>query len=755
MAFDSTQLDIVIAAKFLAGPAFEQAKAGMEGIRQAQERMAQGMAQANSSLGLMKTALQAIPFAAAFQQLSALHDGTVKLAASINDQAEALSLSTRYFQALQIAAQGAGLAESQVSGIITTFNARIGAAVQGKKEAIAAFDALGVKLLDSQGKLRGEGALLQEVAAKLVMITDASERTARAKELLGISGAKATAMLKDLALGYEGLAESGERAGLIMDQKTIDTLAKLDRQSTDLTRTIQVLYGQLAAPIITTAIEAVDTSFKKIKSTIDDLGKSWSALPDLLLQIFRAQITLGGSLLLPPMPSLSAVIGGGGGQVRGGLEARIRQLEQERADFANAPNFGPRSAPVTLIDREIADIRRQLAAGRAAARGDNIPWTPNVGAAQPMVKPPGGGGAGQRDVLGALEAESRQLQESYQRVMGFSASTTQEMRDQAELADRIAKRLASSLKDVPEGDPRRGQIVALIEQNERYRQGIELRQRAIKEADATEKRYGDGLREHTETMLKLNTALADGLISQDAYAGAVRAANDALQQQRDRVAEARGGIEGFGAGFLSAMRGYERANSTFRTGQQLFEGSVSIMSDALMRFADTGELSFKRILGSFADMLLQMSLKAAGSGLMNVLGGVFQSVIGGIAGGIGGGFGGSFGGAGFGAGAGIGGFAGAFAEGGRPPMGMVSLVGERGPELFVPDTSGTIYNRDQLAAMGGGGGGVSIHQTINIGAAVNTMSRVEIIAALRQTKEETMAAFLDNRRRGNYRGAFA
>ena len=28
-----------------------------------------------------------------------------------------------------------------------------------------------------------------------------------------------------------------------------------------------------------------------------------------------------------------------------------------------------------------------------------------------------------------------------------------------------------------------------------------------------------------------------------------------------------------------------------------------------------------------------------------------------------------------------------FAEGGRPPIGDVSLVGERGPELFVPDTA--------------------------------------------------------------------
>ena len=40
-------------------------------------------------------------------------------------------------------------------------------------------------------------------------------------------------------------------------------------------------------------------------------------------------------------------------------------------------------------------------------------------------------------------------------------------------------------------------------------------------------------------------------------------------------------------------------------------------------------------------------------------------------------------------------FGGGFAEGGRPPVGKVSLVGEQGPELFVPDSSGTILSNEQ------------------------------------------------------------
>ena len=44
---------------------------------------------------------------------------------------------------------------------------------------------------------------------------------------------------------------------------------------------------------------------------------------------------------------------------------------------------------------------------------------------------------------------------------------------------------------------------------------------------------------------------------------------------------------------------------------------------------------------------------------------------------------------------------GSFANGGKPPLGKVSLVGEQGPELFVPSSSGTIVPNHQL-----GGGSV-------------------------------------------------
>ena len=42
-----------------------------------------------------------------------------------------------------------------------------------------------------------------------------------------------------------------------------------------------------------------------------------------------------------------------------------------------------------------------------------------------------------------------------------------------------------------------------------------------------------------------------------------------------------------------------------------------------------------------------------------------------------------------------------FAHGGRPPVNRPSIIGERGPELFVPDRAGTVIPNNQLGGMGG------------------------------------------------------
>jgi len=72
---------------------------------------------------------------------------------------------------------------------------------------------------------------------------------------------------------------------------------------------------------------------------------------------------------------------------------------------------------------------------------------------------------------------------------------------------------------------------------------------------------------------------------------------------------------------------------------------------------------------------------------------------------------------------GIGGFLGGilgglFANGGRPPVGKASVVGERGPELFVPKVAGTIIPNNKI----GGGGTTNNMITVNVDASGSSVS---------------------------------
>jgi hypothetical protein len=88
-----------------------------------------------------------------------------------------------------------------------------------------------------------------------------------------------------------------------------------------------------------------------------------------------------------------------------------------------------------------------------------------------------------------------------------------------------------------------------------------------------------------------------------------------------------------------------------------------------------------------------------------------------------------------------------FAAGGRPPVGRPALVGERGPELFVPDVAGAIVPHHALGA----GGNLTIAYSIDArGAEAGVESRIR--AALRESEARTLAAVRALADRG---GAFA
>ena len=91
------------------------------------------------------------------------------------------------------------------------------------------------------------------------------------------------------------------------------------------------------------------------------------------------------------------------------------------------------------------------------------------------------------------------------------------------------------------------------------------------------------------------------------------------------------------------------------------------------------------------------------------------------------------------------------AEGGPVNAGGAYVVGEKGPELFVPRSSGSIVPNGAMGSSGGGSGGVTVNYNIAAG-----VSGAELVPILEQERRRLKAEIPDMvRRGGGYRAAFA
>jgi lambda family phage tail tape measure protein len=186
--------------------------------------------------------------------------------------------------------------------------------------------------------------------------------------------------------------------------------------------------------------------------------------------------------------------------------------------------------------------------------------------------------------------------------------------------------------------------------------------------------------------------------------------------------------ETFAKGFLTAMiQSAQNATSAFDYGRQAFDSMIGSMSNALTQFVRTGKLSFKDLARSIISDLIAIQLRAQATAL-------FSRLIGGMMTGptVGPGMAAQALPSSFNQ------FLAARAEGGPVSGGSPYLVGERGPELFVPNRSGAIVPTNQLAGVMGGG------QTINYNgpfiqqmSAIDTQSGVQFLA---QNKQAIWAA---------------
>jgi lambda family phage tail tape measure protein len=211
----------------------------------------------------------------------------------------------------------------------------------------------------------------------------------------------------------------------------------------------------------------------------------------------------------------------------------------------------------------------------------------------------------------------------------------------------------------------------------------------------------------------LNLAAQEQLIDREN-----QLATEAERLARARNEATRGLREGtLEQGFGMAMEEYFRnAATAMERGQQIFTSVIGNMGAAIDNFVRNGKFAFKDFARSIIQDIIAIQLKAQATQLLAsafpMFGGKYTP----------------------GSNSFVGPMPQGFADGGSPPVGVASLVGERGPELFIPKTAGTIIPNNSLASAMGGG------QTINYNgpyianmSAIDTQSATQFLAKNKQT----------------------
>jgi hypothetical protein len=455
----------------------------------------------------------------------------------------------------------------------------------------------------------------------------------------------------------DSIVEGSRAAGTAMDEGTIAKFKEMNERADEASKKIEAFMAPLIANTKATALENIATALERIIGDVERAQKTegfWEGVRNAL------------------------------GARPGIIDPVTKKPREETQREANIYEL-------RVFERfQNAEAQRgaKLAAGISGNTEFEVPPPP-----PPETAKTGGGGGGRTDAetIATLTERYDKMRVAADKAAASVRASIQTDADDLGLmieakqaaADAVAK-IEQRLKTTvpPEQIEKLEQSIFLAKQAQAEQQ----RSLAIaKEAEDLERRLGDGTKAHERAMRDLNREYASGRLSITAYNRSLKEQEEATEQAARAARRYDDNLGSLAAGFGYAAQQYARSNDLFSQGGALFTATTTAMSEGLDALSGRSKKTFGEIAADFAAMLARMALQAAVSQ-------VFKAVFGAIGGSAGVGFvpGPAYGGV-----SDIGQGPTAFplparAGGGPVAAGQSYMVGEYGPERFVPSVAGRI-----------------------------------------------------------------
>ena len=576
--------------------------------------------------------------------LAAASVAAIKYADELADVAEANEVAIGTVLQLSNALANSGGQADNAGKMLSAFAKFIDEAASGSDKAQKTAASLGVTLKDL-GKLSQE-ELLNKLVANLAAIEDPVTRNAKAMEIFS-KAAKGVDMV--------GFAEKMAQANpLIQEQeKAIKDAADTYDLMAQSSRDVMLILAVQLGPVLKTSIDY-----------IKDLAGETNILGQVFKTVFQT--------IAITAADVAFVLQGIATQVQTTISIFKSLIPGTEAETTGLMT---RNEIAGIIARQNRDAFYAKIMGESQY-GNSIDALLKKGSA---TTPAASGGRKVSESKEAEQARKRQMQLYAQGAANALKSAEEDAKARAEFFSSYDKGNAAVAE--------RQRLMNLALDNQKEMMQLEMNSSSMRQEEFALERE----RLQIKQQLAANLEELDNRRDLTAEARAQAEAREvALSEKALAIAHERYQLtlqlrqgtyeEGFAK---QASRFLRDMPTELEQGAKAFDTLMGNMESAIERFVRTGKLSFKDLAKSIIQDMIAMQMKAAAS---NFLSSMFGSMFGmrsnpyqpaamaGVPG---------------------------YADGGSPSVGQASIVGERGPELFVPRTAGSIIPNHALAGMGG------------------------------------------------------
>lgn len=617
----------------------------------AEKRVKQLQKQIDSFAKSVGTAV-GVGVAAATTALAALTYQSIQYADQLDELSARLGISTEQLSAWGYAAKLSGTSLDSLASAIPKLSKNMAAALDQNSRMGQLFETLGISVTDAAGNLRDVESVLPEIADRFKALDNDTTEAALAMELFGKSGAELLEFLNRGASGLDDFAQRAAELGIVVGEDTAAAAAEFNDKLDEMKGLATGLGLQIAEKLLPTMIDLVDR--------------------------FRDLIQEGG-LAEKIVAGIQFVVD----DVTGSFE-RLGQLIQDVTDFFGGLTDGAKASYEVLAGIASLDWGRIKAGMEAGAAADDRVMSGLFGGGR--NKGPNTAGKANPDYLGLPGYMTGQT--SNFSAVPFSAVDFSAKVDEG----RLGRFFSGADRGGGKAKARREEAKATKELTDAEKDLLAIEELWNEAATENVIKQGERVLATHQAQEAIAAQIADmefelalmsmGRVEREKeialrYAGAEatdeqRAAIGRLVEAMERERELVGFMDGFRSDAAGALKSL--AMDFDNAGQHIMDFFDSIAERITQMIA---ERWIEQLFGA-------QGSTGAGTGGGDFLGSLFGMV-----------------------------FGGGRAGGGDTMPGNAYLVGENGPEMFVPRTAGTVLNADTTAGFRGGSGR-AFKQTVNV-----------------------------------------